>query len=263
MAAFLLTSISVFASEADDRIESSAKQSYVFKTYLNGDDIQIASENGIVTLTGTVSEETHKSLAKEMVSSLPGVTGVDNKLSIKGENPTKYSDAWLITKIKSALLFHRNVSATATEVFSKNGTVILRGEADNEAQKDLTTEYVLDVEGVKNVTNEMIVVTVAMQPDKKTTGEKIGTMMESGKNTVGEKVEATSDAIDDASITAMVKTTLLYHRSTSALSTTVETKEGVVMLGGKTKNAAEKDLAAKLVSDVHGVKSVMNTMTIE
>jgi hyperosmotically inducible protein len=74
--------------------------------------------------------------------------------------------------------------------------------------------------------------------------------------TVGEK-------IDDASITAQVKMTLLYHRSTSALKTSVTTKKGVVTLGGKAKNAAEKDLATKFSNDVNGVKSVKNRMTIE
>ncbi len=46
------------------------------------------------------------------------------------------------------------------------------------------------------------------------------------------------DAIKIAS--DMVKTTLLYHRSTSAMNTTVETKNGVVKLGGKAGNKAEK-----------------------
>ncbi len=79
---------------------------------------------------------------------------------------------------------------------------------------------------------------------------------------MGEKMDDIGESIDDASITALVKTTLLYHRSTSALKTSVETKEGVVNLGGKAKNAAEKDLATKLVSDVHGVKQVVNNMTV-
>jgi len=60
-----------------------------------------------------------------------------------------------------------------------------------------------------------------------------------------------------------VKTTLLFHRSTSALNTTVETKNGVVELGGKASNAAEKNLASKLVSDVYGVKKVVNTMIVQ
>ena len=57
--------------------------------------------------------------------------------------------------------------------------------------------------------------------------------------------------------------TLLYHRSTSALNTKVETKHGVVTLHGKAKNEAEKDLVTKLVTDIKGVKSVKNKMTVE
>jgi osmotically-inducible protein OsmY len=69
--------------------------------------------------------------------------------------------------------------------------------------------------------------------------------------------------IDDASITALVKMTLLYHRSTSALNTKVETNRGVVKLNGIAKSAAELNMATKLANDVNGVKSVKNRMTIE
>ncbi len=247
VSSLLLTNVGLFASETDDRIESSAKKSYVFQTYLKGDDVTIQSKDGVVVLTGTVSEEFNKSLAKETVVNLPGVKSVDNKLEVEGETPAAHSDAWLITKVKSTLLFHRNVNAIGTEVLVKKGAVTLRGKSDSEAQKDLTTEYAKDVEGVKTVTNEMTVLPATEKPAEVTMGERIDTIGES---------------IDDASITALVKTTLLYHRSTSALNTTVETNEGVVTLGGKAKNAAEKDLATKLISDVHGVKSVQNRMTI-
>lgn len=71
-----------------------------------------------------------------------------------------------------------------------------------------------------------------------------------------------NESIDDASITALVKTTLLYHRSTSAIKTTVETKDWVVRLSGKVTNASEKDLATKLVSDVYSVTKVVNNMTV-
>jgi len=37
----------------------------------------------------------------------------------------------------------------------------------------------------------------------------------------------------------------------------------VVTLSGKAGNVAEKDLATKYVSDVHGVKAVINHMIIE
>ena len=236
-AVLLALSVPVYASKADDRIESSAKKSYVFKTYLKDDDVKIKSVDGAVTLTGSVSGESHKALAKETVAGLPGVKSVDNKLEIKGERSVENSDAWLSTKVKTMLLFHRNVSAM-TEVSTKDGIVTLKGNADNQAQKDLTTEYARDVDGVKDVKNEM----VASASPKKT-------------RTAGDK-------IDDASITALVKMTLLYHRSTSAINTSVTTKNGLVTLSGKAGNAAEKDLATKLASDVNGVNSVNNKMTL-
>jgi hyperosmotically inducible protein len=237
--ALLITSVPVHASTMDDRIESSAKNSYVFKTYLKGDDIKIQSRDGAVTLTGIVADNHNKSLAQETVAGLPGVKSVDNKLEVKGTPPAENSDAWLITKVKTTLLFHRSVSGFKTEVNVKDGIVTLQGEATSQAQKDLTTEYVKDVEGVKDVKNEMTVAKTS------------------------KKTQTAGDKIDDASITAQVKMTLLYHRSTSALNTLVTTKEGVVTLAGKAGNAAEKDLAAKFASDVNGVKGVKNRMTIE
>ena len=50
--ALLMTGVPVHASTMDDRIESSAKKSYVFKTYLEGDDIKIQSKDGVVILDG-------------------------------------------------------------------------------------------------------------------------------------------------------------------------------------------------------------------
>ena len=238
--ALLVISVPVYASKMDDRIESSARKSYVFKTYLKDDDIKIESKDGAVTLTGSVSEESHKSLAQDTVAGLPGVKSVDNKLEVKGAPPAANSDAWLSTKVKLTLLFHRSVSAEKTEVDVKDGIVTLRGEATSEAQKELTTEYVKDIEGVKDVKNDMTV---------SKTGEKT-------PQTMGEK-------IDDASITAQVKMALLFHRATSALKTSVTTKRGVVTVSGKARNTAEKDLVDKLVSDIKGVKSVNNRMTIE
>ena len=237
--ALLMLSVPVQASQMDDRIESTARNSYVFKTFLQADDIKIESRDGNVTLTGIVADNFNKSLAQETLSGIPGVNSVDNKLEVKGGYPTANSDAWLRDKVKATLLFHRSVSGLKTEVNVKDGIVTLQGEATSGAQKDLSTEYAKDVEGVKGVNNEMTVSKTA----KKT-------------QTVGQK-------IDDASITAQVKLSLLYHRSTSAINTKVETNNGDVALYGKAGTAAEKNLATKFANDVNGVKSVKNLMTIE
>lgn len=225
----------VMASQLDERIESAAKESYVFKTYLKDEDVRIESQDGVVTLAGSVSEEAHKSLAQETVKALPGVREVENKLEIKGEDAAENPDLWLMTKVKTTLLFHRSVSGLKTKVDVKDGIVTLRGNADSEAQKDLVSEYVKDIEGVKEVKNEMSVA----------------------------KTPTMADKIDDASITAQVKMALLFHRSTSALNTSVTTENGVVLLSGQAGNEAEKELVTEIVADIQGVQGVVNNMRVE
>ena len=241
-------SLPVQATNTNSSIESAAKTSHVFTSYLKDDDIKVQAKDGEVTLTGNVASETHKSMAGETVANLADVKTVDNQLEVKGEQPSKMSDAWLLTKVKTTLLYHRSVSV-GTEVDVKDGIVTLSGAADNQAQKELTTEYATDIDGVNDVKNEM---TVATSTNKKqTVGEQ-----------ASNKIEMISDKIDDASITTLVKMTLLGHRSTSALNTSVTTKDGVVTLSGKAGNAAEIALAGKLANDVNGVEWVQNNMTV-
>ena len=239
VSAMLMTSSPLRAADTDSRIESSAAKSYAFKTYLKNDSIRTVSQDGVVTLTGTVAEESHKSLAENTVASLPGVKSVDNQLKVSGEQPAEHSDAWITTKVKTALLFHRHVSATGTTVYTKDGVVTLQGEASSLAQKELTTEYARDIDNVKEVKNEMTIAKTPATP----------------KDTMGDK-------IDDASITAQVKSSLLSHHSTSAMHTGVSTTDGVVILSGVARNDAEKSLVTKLATDINGVTSVINNMTV-
>lgn len=235
----LLISGSSLRADTDDRIESSAANSYTFKTTLKNDSIKTESKDGVVTLTGMVAEESHKSLAEDTVASLPGVKSVNNQLLIKGGQPAEHSDTWISMKVKSTLLFHRNVSASGTTVYVKDGVVTLQGEASSQAQKELTTEYVKDIDNVKAVKNDM---TIAKIP--------------------APAAPSLGDKIDDASITAQVKSALWSHRSTSMVHTGVTTTNGVVTLTGIAKNDAEKSLVTKLTEDINGVTSVVNNMTV-
>ncbi len=240
-AIFMLAfSVSAHAGKMDSRIESSAKKSYAFKTYLHGDDVIVRSKGGAVTLTGTVSENFHKSLAQETVAAIHGVKRVDNRLEVDGAPPTPNSDAWVRDKLKVALSFHRSVSAATIEAEVNDGIVTLRGVAANRAQMESAAEYSKDLDGVKNVINAMTVST-----------------------TLQKKPRAVRKKIDDASITAQVNMTLLNQRSTGVLNTTVTTKRGVVTVSGTATSAAEIGLVTRLVTDINGVTAVKNRMAVK
>jgi hyperosmotically inducible periplasmic protein len=222
-------------AEVDRQIETSARNSYNFKKYLRNDNVRIASADGVVTLTGTVSETYHKFLAQETVLGLPAVKRVDNLLVVAPNQPSEHSDIWITMQVKMALLFHKNVDATATEAHTEDGVVTLSGKAGSEAKKTLTGEYAMDVEGVREVRNNLVVAP--------------------GLRDLG-------DMVDDASITAQIKASLLFRKSTHALATQVATRDGVVTLHGEARDVAEKDLVTRIAQDTQGVTQVDNRMSL-
>jgi len=227
------------ASQTDRYIEASVRNSYVYMNYLREDDIKVAAADGAVTLTGIISGEFYRSLAQVTAADVPGVRSVDNRLELKGSLPSANSDAWFREKIKAALRFRRSLTGGVIEVDVKDGIATLRGVAASQAQKELAGDYAGSIEGIKGLRNEM---TVAPAPKS----EK----------------RSTSEKIDDISVGALVRMALQLHRSTSGLQVAVASKRGVVTVGGRAANAAEKDLVTRLIRDVNGVKKVKNRMTV-
>jgi osmotically-inducible protein OsmY len=76
-----------------------------------------------------------------------------------------------------------------------------------------------------------------------------------GQETVGAYV-------DDAGITAGVKSRFVENKNVDAASIHVETLNGTVMLSGFSKNATEKATAEKLAREVNGVKAVRNEIAV-
>lgn len=68
--------------------------------------------------------------------------------------------------------------------------------------------------------------------------------------------------IDDKTITASVKSSLVGDKSTSAMAIDVDTQEGHVILSGFAKTAAEKSQAETLARGSKGVKSVRNLLVV-
>ena len=162
-------------------------------------------------------------------------------------------DAWITTKVKSTLATHRNVSASGTHVETKNGIVILRGQVNTMAEKDLVGSYAREVEGVHGVDNQLVI------KDKEARAGKKG-RVEDEMSGAGDRA---LDSMGDAALTGRVKSALAAHRSTSAVHTHVDTDSGAVTLTGTAKSDAERDLAEKVVRDVKGVRSVENRIKVK
>ncbi len=280
----LLLTGSLFAADVDDQIETSFKESHVYRTELRKTDLSVDAENGVVTLKGTVDNEDQRRLAEDTVRGLPGVIRVDNQVRATNE-PKEASDDWIALKVRGALLFHRNVSATDTHVQVRDGSVTLTGTAETEAEKALAGEYAADIKGVRNVDNQIRVVTDAEKRAEEVRDDANGARADAARaldpaapgnardldrrvdNTVrnsdlDQNRRTLGETIDDASITAQLKSALAVRRSTSAIRTEVTTRDGIVTIQGEAKSDAEKDLVSKLAENIQGVRSVRNHMVV-
>jgi hyperosmotically inducible protein len=224
-------------SDNDQKIDDAVKNTYNYHAVL-GDRVTATSNDGVVTLTGTVQDNDSKALAQDTVANMPGVMSVNNDIVVKSMY-AEHSDEWIAVKIRSLLLVKGHVSAATTKVAVLNGVVTLTGTADTMAQKELTEVYAKQIDWVKSVRNDIMV------------NEK--PVAEDGSGT----------KVDDASITTQVKYALLTHKSTSAVMTKVTTTDGVVVITGEADSSDEKALVTKLASDVRGAMSVTNNMTIK
>jgi hyperosmotically inducible protein len=69
--------------------------------------------------------------------------------------------------------------------------------------------------------------------------------------------------VDDTVITTKVKTALLADSDVKGLDVNVDTVKAIVTLNGAVNNQTQIDRAGKLATDVPGVKSVINNLTIK
>ena len=74
--------------------------------------------------------------------------------------------------------------------------------------------------------------------------------------------KSVGETVDDATITARVKTALLNDPATGGLRIDVDTFKGVVTLSGGVKSAAERDKAIAIARKTPGVVDVKSTLQI-
>jgi osmotically-inducible protein OsmY len=134
--------------------------------------------------------------------------------------------------------------ANNLQVSVKNGKAVLTGTVEDDVNKDLAKQIALGVSGINEVDNKIAVKAGYAPPKPKANERSYGQI------------------IDDASITAAVKSKLLWGKNTSGMSVNVDTKSGHVVLQGTTDNGASKELSGRIASNTHGVLGVDNQLKI-
>jgi osmotically-inducible protein OsmY len=231
------------------RLEGQIGTAFLLNRHLNPFEISVDVEGDTAILTGEVDESIDRELAERVALNAKGIKHVDNKITMDGDAPRRMrdtadndrdfdeaiEDASVTAAVKSRLLWNDTTDGLDIEVDTMGGNVTLTGNATTQAEKDLATRLARRTDGVRSVSNK---IEIKPSDGGLPSGEKAG------------------EAIADSWITTKVKSSLLMSNDVDGLDLTVETKDGVVTLGGAASSAAERDLAVEIAKDIKGVKSV-------
>lgn len=149
----------------DTTITAKIKQRMASDARVRDSVIDVETNNGVVTLTGSAQDGSAKSAAEELARTVEHVQGVDNQivapstlneLSDKAENAAKevgsdLSDAGITTKIKAQLAADSQVKATEISVSTENGVVSLKGSVASAGALDRARSIARKTNGVKRV----------------------------------------------------------------------------------------------------------------
>ena len=160
----------------------------------------------------------------------------------QGDLPSQLAEARQEGSIWTAFALNKHLSPFKIDVSVEQGTAVLKGKVENQVDRELAERIALDIKGIDKVDNQLqIDPNVAAEPGTKAN---------------------MAQRFEDATLTATVKSKLLWSSVTEALNIDVDAKEGVVTLKGRAQSPEAKEVAGSLATNTDGVITVNNLISI-
>lgn len=115
-------------------------------------NITVTSFGGVVLLTGQVSSADLIPEVTQLIEPLRNVSKIHNELQVAGPTSliSRTNDAWLSTKMKTALSASEDIDATRVKVVTENQTAYLLGLVSR-AEADQIVEAARNVQGIQKI----------------------------------------------------------------------------------------------------------------
>ena len=151
----------------DTAVTGSVKAAFAFHRDLANRPIDIATDGGVVTLSGEVASKEERESAEELAANVEGVESVENRLVVDADmgeveaDPSPKSlgqrldDVALLTKIRTALHLDQEARKIDVDIQVSSGRVVLRGEVPSEELAERIRTRVASVGGVESLDDEL------------------------------------------------------------------------------------------------------------
>jgi osmotically-inducible protein OsmY len=215
------------------------------------------SDNGTVTLAGTVDSSDDRDRAVQIARQTEGVTGVNDELRVSGETVATtgergdaaasaenameraadaVSDAWVTAKIQSKYFIDDEIKGRNIDVETNNGVVTVAGTVGSYDERRQAVAMARSTDGVREVRDQLRVDASIERPD--------------------------GQPVNDAWITTKLQSRFFLDDQLRPSDVDVETENGVVMLSGTVRSPAVRQAAEEIARDTQGVSRVVNNISV-
>ncbi len=148
-------------------LQKDVQDAIKWEPLLHAAEIGVTVKDGVVTLTGVVDSYSKKSEAEDAAKNVAGVKAVVEKIEVKFSNSGKTTDGEIAKEVLNALKWNWQVPNDTVKVKVEDGWITLEGEMNWDYQRVAAKEAVVNLVGVKGVSNE-----IKIKPDLKDTIEQ-------------------------------------------------------------------------------------------
>jgi hyperosmotically inducible periplasmic protein len=183
-----------------------------------------------------------KMQTKALVFGIMAASMMSNAVLADNDWQGDAKDAWIDGKLEASYLLNDELDNFKINTEVENGNVTLTGSVPSEAHKELATEIADNLDGVMNITNNLV---VAQKGDE-----------------YADEDRDFKSRFYDVTTTVSLKSRFAVDDELEASKINIDTKNGVVVLEGEVDSEAEKMLAEEIAAGYDHVSRVDNRLRI-
>jgi osmotically-inducible protein OsmY len=214
----------------DSEIQQDVLRELKWDTRVEETDVGVQVDEGVVTLSGTVSSWGKRFAAEDAAHRVRGVLDVANDIAVKLPGTPGRTDTEIAKAVRNALEWDVFVPEDRVQSTVSAGVVTLKGDVESWAQRDDAERAVRNLSGVRGVTNRLEV-----KPPK----------------------------VAAAEVQKYIVDALERQALREAKRITLDVRDGRVTLSGSVRSWAEREAVVGAAKGTPGVRTVQDQLHIE
>ena len=216
--------------KSDEHIHQDVLRELRWDSRVDDTEVGVEVDQGVVTLTGTVTHYAKKLAAREAAHRVTGVLDVADDIRVKIPGSPGHTDTEIAQAVRRTLEWDVLVPDTHITSTVADGWVTLEGSVDQLRERDDAERAVRYLHGVRGVQNKLVVRPPTVKPER-----------------VREVIE---DALERSAAHEVKRIQVLVS-------------DGAVTLTGRVRSYAEKRAVMGAVSHAPGVHTVKDHLRID